>query len=80
MAMATERLFEEELAPDIIEATPLTENKRRLSVRTDNDMYIHREETQTCYDNPTIQAILRAKGPAYLCDEIDRVLNALEDL
>ena len=51
----------------------LDDGRRRLRVVPLREQYyVHRRSWVTAYDDSTIAAILDAKGPAYLCDELAR--------
>ncbi len=56
----------------LIETTKLGNGRRFLHISSENGKYIHLADIETAYDRQTIQALLSAKGAAYLCDEIAR--------
>jgi glycosyltransferase involved in cell wall biosynthesis len=56
-----------------IKIEPLWNGRRRVTVEPNEAvMFVPRRSTDTEYPDELIQAILEAKGPAYLCDEILR--------
>lgn len=55
-----------------LEITELADGNRHLRVSSEVGAYVHVAEIDTAYDDRTIEAIISAKGLAYLCDEIGR--------